>query len=209
MTKVEVDLSRPGTLQRFFSSASIATASGKLIPISAPEPGLIELQDVILGLARENRFGNQVPLKFGAYTVADHSVILSHAVPPELALAALFHDASEAYLRDLHREIKLDCGRYCQIESAWQAAIAAKFGIDPELFSDPRLKAYDVRLSHLEARKFWQAGGEFPETECEMPSLATAKMDRDLSIMLSRKRDVEAIRHRFMDRFIELYHGGI
>jgi hypothetical protein len=64
--------------------------------------------------------------------VAQHSVLCSELVPAELALTALLHDASEAYLSDIARPIKSvpEFGDvYLKFEKKLEAAIAKRFGL--------------------------------------------------------------------------------
>jgi 5'-deoxynucleotidase YfbR-like HD superfamily hydrolase len=81
-----------------------------------PRPAEYRDADVARGLAGEGRYSNQIR---HYYSVAEHSVLVSLAaealairrgLEPGLARAAawlgLYHDLSEAYLRDLPRPIK-------------------------------------------------------------------------------------------------------
>jgi hypothetical protein len=66
------------------------------------------------------------------YSVAEHSVLMSHAVAPENALWALLHDAAEAYLGDVIRPLKRALPAYALIEDNVMAFICARFGLDVE-----------------------------------------------------------------------------
>ena len=66
---------------------------------------------------------------FGAHnSVAEHSIRCSVNVPEAYALAALMHDASEAYIADVLRPIKPYLIGYKDIESNVMAVIAKKYG---------------------------------------------------------------------------------
>lgn len=73
------------------------------------------------------------------YSVAEHSVVLSHRVPPEYARDALFHDATEIFLGDLHSLLKKMMVQngdnfYATLESKlYEDVIAPKFGVLPEV----------------------------------------------------------------------------
>jgi hypothetical protein len=95
-----------------------------------PRPEEVNLQDVAHGLSRICRFGGHCR---DWYSVAQHSVMVSEIVPPELALHGLFHDAEEAYTGDLIRPLKIGLrevtGEWDKIADRVSAAIAARFGL--------------------------------------------------------------------------------
>lgn len=78
------------------------------------------------------------------YSVAEHCVLMSRKVAPEHALAALLHDATEAYVGDVIRPIKHSLPDYCTIEDRVALAIAERFGIDPHLPAEVKLA--DTRI---------------------------------------------------------------
>ena len=59
--------------------------------------------------------------------MAEHSVRVAEEVDRDHKLAALLHDAHEAYLHDVPRPIKLDIIGYKHIADGVQAAINIKF----------------------------------------------------------------------------------
>jgi hypothetical protein len=69
------------------------------------------------------------------YSVAEHSVLvadlIAHSVAdePEIELAALLHDAPEAYLSDLATPVKAQIETYHALERAAWWAIAERFGL--------------------------------------------------------------------------------
>ena len=66
-----------------------------------------------LSLSRINRYcGNG---KF-PYSVAQHSVLLSQVVPPELARAALTHDCPEVFIGDINGLFKSMCPQIVEYE---------------------------------------------------------------------------------------------
>jgi hypothetical protein len=69
------------------------------------------------------------------YSVAEHSVRVSLACPPEHAAWGLLHDASEAYLVDLPRPLKRfsEMGRlYMEAEARVMKAVCERFGLSSE-----------------------------------------------------------------------------
>jgi hypothetical protein len=132
----------------------IRLASGGAFFPLRPEPASITLYDIASGLARECRYNGQLErLEF--YSVAEHCVHLSRAVPPELARWALLHDASEALgLRDLPRPVKPAIGAaYRDAESAVMWAVALRFGLSWPM--PAALKSYDDRILQNERAAIW------------------------------------------------------
>ena len=91
-----------------------------------PRPEDVRLADIAHALAMQCRFGGHCDRR---YSVAEHCVLLSLAVPEDDALAALMHDAAEAYLIDVPRPVKRYLAGYAELEKRIEQAIAEKFGL--------------------------------------------------------------------------------
>ena len=94
-----------------------------------------DLVFIARGLSRIGRY-----LGSGAhyYSVAEHCVELSHRVPEEYALEALLHDATEAFVGDMHSRIKElllaeNCEAYHYLEMHFWHLICDKWELDYEL----------------------------------------------------------------------------
>lgn len=135
-------------------SAWIQTASGGKFHFLAPRPEEILIQDIAHALSHLCRFNGHS--KF--YSVAEHSVRVSWAVPPELQLKALLHDAAEAYCGDMTRPLKNLCPDYEAIEINVRDAIFKKFGLSPGV--EPEIKQADRTLLVTEARDLLSSGTE-------------------------------------------------
>ena len=81
----------------------IQTYTGKAFDFINPNKELIDIKDIAVGLTNIKRFTGQTNIN---YTVAMHSLITSTLVPPEFAIYGLLHDATEAYLGDIHSPLK-------------------------------------------------------------------------------------------------------
>ena len=109
----------------------ISTFSGLQFWPLDPDPEKILIEDIAHALAHQCRFGGHA-WKF--YSVAEHSVYVSRLCQPEHALWGLLHDASEAYLVDIPRPLKLlpEFAAYRAAERQLQRIIAERLGLPPE-----------------------------------------------------------------------------
>jgi 5'-deoxynucleotidase YfbR-like HD superfamily hydrolase len=108
----------------------VSTFSGNRFYPLEPRIDHVAIEDIAHGLAYQCRFNGQTR-EF--YSVAQHSLIVASLVPPHLRLAALLHDAAEAYLGDMVKPLKVLLPAFALIEDQVSAIIAAAFDID---FSD-------------------------------------------------------------------------
>jgi hypothetical protein len=103
----------------------IQTFTGRRFWPMDPRLDDIDIEDIAHALAMKCRFSGHTDL---FYSVAEHSILVSRAVK-EHKLAALLHDASEAYLTDVPRPIKPYLVGYRDIEAGLDSVIAAKFDV--------------------------------------------------------------------------------
>jgi len=124
--------------------------TGKIFYVTNPRVNDVDIRDIAHALSNQGRFSGHTSV---FYSVAEHSVRASYYVAPELALCALLHDATEAYLVDLPRPIKreTELGKYySKIESILWDAIAERFGL-PD-FMPREVKVVDSRMLATEMR---------------------------------------------------------
>ena len=130
--------------------SSIRVHSGSYLSFDNPKPDQFTFADITRGLCREHRFCGQTSSPF---TVAMHllnclEVAKRDGVDPETMKAVLMHDASEAFLRDIPKPLKVLLPDYQYIEKAISNVIYEKYGIN---MTDPAIKKYvhDVDLEML------------------------------------------------------------
>jgi hypothetical protein len=104
----------------------IQTASGRYFDLATPRPADICLSDIAHALSNLCRFNGHTA-QF--YSVAQHSVIVSQIAPPELAFAALMHDAHEAYVGDVTSPIKALLPSYRILERVAARCVRRCFGV--------------------------------------------------------------------------------
>lgn len=105
----------------------IRTYSGAVINVFEPDPECIRIEDIAHALSNLCRFGGHTS-RF--YSVAEHCIRCANLVTGrETKLAALLHDASEAYLVDLPSPIKYFIPKYQEYEQNMMMQIAERFGI--------------------------------------------------------------------------------
>lgn len=118
-------------------------AGGRKFHPFDPRPEDIDIDDIAHALSHVCRFGGHVR-RF--YSVAEHSVLVARCVPKIVGLAALLHDAAEAYLGDIPRPIKHspEMDGWRKAEARVERAIAARFSIGWPM--DGAIKQVDDRI---------------------------------------------------------------
>jgi hypothetical protein len=125
------------------SGPSIRLVDGARFFLLHPDPAAITPDVLSHSLSQLCRFTGHVG-RF--YSVAEHCVMVSRVVPPEHAMAGLMHDASEAFIGDISRPLKVLLDQLApdvirDVEDRIHAAIAVRFGFDfPHV---PEIKAAD------------------------------------------------------------------
>jgi hypothetical protein len=110
--------------ENLYTKDCIRTYAGHYLNPFLPDPEKIWAEDIAHALAHQCRFGGHLPV---FYSVAQHSVEVSRHVAPQHAMAALLHDASEAYLLDMPSPIKRRLSDYKAVEDIMMRAIAERY----------------------------------------------------------------------------------
>jgi hypothetical protein len=136
----------------------LSTFTGKKFFPWRPEPEQICIEDIAHGLSLLCRFAGQCPYFF---SVAEHSIYVADSLPDNLKLEGLLHDASEAYLADVPRPLKVGLSEYAAVEAAVEEVISVKF----ELVSPMprRVKQADHALLKNEIFTFFGAERYFED----------------------------------------------
>lgn len=105
------------------------------------EPADVDINDVAHALGMVCRYAGHCRI---FYSVAEHSVLMSHTVDPENALWALLHDATEAYIGDMVRPLKHELRSYMAAEARLAEVIAIKFGLEGSM--PAQVVEHDTRI---------------------------------------------------------------
>jgi len=108
----------------------ILTYTGRRFDLLEPTAAMVSPQDLAHALARLCRFNGHCVTH---YSVAQHSCFVADLVPAGDQLAALLHDATEAYVGDMVRPLKDLLPEYREIEHRIWLAICERFLLDPIL----------------------------------------------------------------------------
>lgn len=131
------------------------TVSGKEINLLNPCEDDIDIFDIAQALSNICRFGGHLN-QF--YSVAQHSVLVMAIVEPwnaDLALEALLHDATEAYLGDVISPLKHLLGAsYKTLEANFETVIAQKFLLNNSLAAKKMIKSADIQALEMEHAEF-------------------------------------------------------
>lgn len=135
----------------------IITRSSRAIDLFDPSPSDIHIGDIAHALSMQCRFVGHVS-EF--YSVAEHSVRVSFAVPEAAALHALLHDASEAYLGDVSTPLKSALPQYRALETRMMHTIFRAFDLEYGLWQH-QIKQADLSVTHAECRDLMPSGHVF------------------------------------------------
>ena len=108
----------------------LATRTGVRFCLTNPRPQDVKVLDIAHALGRIGRWGGHTSRP---YSVAEHSVFVSKLVEPQHRVAALLHDAAEAYLGDVIGPLKAMLPELEVIERRVHLAICERFGVSPEI----------------------------------------------------------------------------
>ena len=127
------------------------TRKGRRINFDQISEEAIHIEDIAHALSMVCRFGGHCPRH---YSVAEHSLLVAELVPDKYKLAALLHDASEAYVGDMVAPLKRlpNMKPYRMMEDMIHGFIEAKFDVE---LDHNIIKEADIKALFIEARSFY------------------------------------------------------
>ena len=134
----------------------ISTFSKRRFWLQDPRPEDVYVEDIAHALANICRYGGHVK-KF--YSVAEHCVLGSRLIEPDVALFFLFHDAAEAYLGDIISPLKnILRDIYEPMEKRVMEVVAVRFGFSMDMDQVEVVKKMDQIMLLTEARDLTTTG---------------------------------------------------
>ncbi|MCL1887119.1 MAG: metal-dependent phosphohydrolase [Betaproteobacteria bacterium] len=175
------------------AKSEILTCAGNYFSFINPDAYHFDIKTIAHALSHLCRFTGHTS-EF--YSVAQHSILVSHLVPPGMQLAGLLHDATEAFVGDMTKPLKEMFPEFRRIEKNIERAICRQYGIPCPMpheikQADLILLATEQRdlMPHIETQWHYLKGIEaMKETITPWPP------------SLARKR--------FLERFYELEKAG-
>lgn len=122
------------------SPGIICTRFGHRLNVIDPVETTIDIRDIAYGLGSAIRFGGH---SYPRMTVAEHSCLVYHKVwisskrNYALSMAALLHDAEEAYMSDMPTPVKVFFPEYCKVADNLRKVIYSTFGLPTSWAVDP------------------------------------------------------------------------
>ena len=174
----------------------IRVIGGHYFHMHSTDPNEVSLMAIAGALSRMCRFTGHLMDGIEVYSVAEHSVLVSHILekmgaPADVIMQGLMHDASEAYLADVAAPFKGELGEYYTTEEKVMRRIKERFLLADKF--DYRVKLADWYALFIEARQIvlpdeeelstWQGYEEHGEKSqkymvqlnCWLPSMAKAQ----------------------------------
>ncbi len=134
-------------------NTAVSLYTGRVFDVANPESWDFDIKDIAHALSNVCRFAGHVNF----YSVAEHSIRVARLLKdwgctPEIQLAGLLHDASEAYLLDIPRPwkglVEVNGQSYYDTENAINDVLMRKFGVWTDWFmnGDGVIKEADVAI---------------------------------------------------------------
>lgn len=174
-------------LNRPDARTAILMPSGFVLDLVTPDATGLPITDIAQCLASQPRWGGAAR---PWYSVAEHCVMASHLVAPDLAYAALMHDCEE-FLGDWPSPVKvvLDRAYLRQRLGPVKAALCRWFGFDDDL---PAVKQADLVCMATELRDLlppaWMDWGHLPPPHPDR--ITPVGPDRAYTLFLDRYQQV-------------------
>lgn len=128
------------------------TFTGRFLQLDEIKPEDICIEDIAHSLSMQCRYNGHVGV---FYSVAQHSVLSSLLVPERLALAALLHDAAEAYTGDVISPIKCGMPQMQALEARFNAVIERVFDLQLTAADRAMIRRADLQMLAAERRDLW------------------------------------------------------
>src|SRR5690606_5681374 len=150
--------------ENLFTKNCIRTYTGKYLNVKDPQPDQIDIVDIAVGLSRVPRFAAHSKKHL---RVAQHCIYMSKMVSDDHKMAALLHDASEAYLGDVPGPAKKFMPGYRKVEDRIMRVIAEKYGFQYPLHDEVREADREMLRFEWETRVLRHQPGNMTEKQAK------------------------------------------
>lgn len=171
----------------------VMTYTGKIYYPFNPDPHDVCIEDVSHALSNLCRYTG---MSRWFYSVAEHSVLVSYMVPPELALEGLLHDAAEAYCGDMALPLKKRLPDYAHLELINETAVRIHFGLPHAMNPIVKKADRDVVITEYECL--------FPPIPERLEWIWAGEKDPTVELKLWHPLEADV---RFLRRYEELTKG--
>lgn len=144
-----MDITEDVVPQNWHRGSWMQTYTSKKFYPTAPVVEDIDIIDIAHSLSMQCRYNGHVHT---FYSVAEHCILMSYALEktypdrPDLWLEALLHDATEAYVGDMVRPLKIQMPEFQAAEEVVAIAIGERFGVRQSCDMSPEVKDADNRI---------------------------------------------------------------
>lgn len=128
------------------STHRIKLLSGGCFDFVDMEQSSYTIEDIAHNLSRICRFNGSIEKH---YSVAQHSLIVSHVVPEKYALSGLLHDMSESFVGDLCSPLKQLMKEYKKLETKVEKFMFGKMNIPFPMHSSIKLADLQVLAAEI------------------------------------------------------------
>jgi uncharacterized protein len=182
----------------------IETSSGRRFDVTRPRAEDVHIDDIALSLAQTCRFRGHALrwISVGWHSIVVHDVTARLGADRAARLAALLHDAAEAYVGDMPRPLKAVFPEFVLAESRVQKVIHRKFGLQPSEEVTALIRKVDNQTLLEEARAYMASGGKGWEL-----------LDEALNVPATLfvppcPHDIREVARQFLQRFHTAAAGG-
>lgn len=154
---MSIQMEAEGISRGDLNMAKMNTYTGKKIDPMSMTADDVSIQDIAHALSLTCRGGGHVSYFF---SVAQHSIncmkeAKARGWSERLQLACLLHDASEAYISDIIRPVKVHLSNYLEIEGNIMKVILERFGLDDLSEEENAMwKQIDDEMMNFELKSF-------------------------------------------------------
>jgi 5'-deoxynucleotidase YfbR-like HD superfamily hydrolase len=151
----------------------IQTYTGKAFSLNIIDPNNIDIRDIAHSLSNQCRYNGHCK-EF--YSVAEHSIEMSMMINVD-PMAALLHDAAEAYTGDIITPIKNMLLEFKALENKLNRAIEIRFDLPTESLESLQIQIADKILSATEQRDILEPSKyQWGESFVPLPNKLTPKL---------------------------------